>query len=190
MDSVHILSRHRLSVEQFHEMGRAGILAEDSRVELIDGELIDMAPIGSRHASVVSQLTMLLSRQCDEAIVFPQNPIALPPFSEPQPDIAVLAPATHGYREALPGASDVLLVIEVADTTLRYDRVVKAGLYARHGIREFWIVNLPDELLEVNRSPDMAAGSYRLRAVLTSGDVAVPEALPEIGVPLQSVVGR
>src|SRR5438093_104740 len=119
------LPRHKLSVEQFHEMGRAGILREDSRVELIEGELIDMAPIGNLHASIVSALSMLFSQRVgDAAIVWPQNPLSLPPHDEPQPDIALLRPKADRYRDALPAASDVLLVIEVADTSLQYDRTV------------------------------------------------------------------
>ncbi len=179
-------SRHRLSVDQFHEMGRAGILPPDARVELVDGELIDMAPIGSRHAWAVAELVRLFVRQCGDAVVFPQNPIALPPYSEPQPDVAVLTPRAGGYRDALPCAAEVLLVVEVADATVRYDRLVKAGLYARHGIREFWVVDLPDGVLEIHRDPD--GGVYRTRLTLSSSDTAVPEVLREVRIPLSPLL--
>jgi Uma2 family endonuclease len=106
------LSPHKLSVEDYHQMGRAGILGEDSRVELIEGELIDMAPIGSLHVSVVSTLSMFFARQVGElAIVSTQNPVSLPPDSEPQPDIVLLRPRPDRYRSALPTAADVMLLI-------------------------------------------------------------------------------
>jgi Uma2 family endonuclease len=138
-----ILQRHRLNVDEYHRMGRAGILPEDSRVELINGEIIDMAPIGSRHAGSVSQLNALLERATgDAAIVWVQNPIALSDHTEPQPDLALLRPREDFYKTAHPGPGDVLLVIEVADTTLAYDRDIKLPLYARASIPEAWLVDL------------------------------------------------
>ena len=185
MASAIPFSRHRLSVEQFEEMARVGILAHDARVELIDGELIDMAPIGSRHASVVAALTMCFARQGGDVLVWPQCPIVLPPRSEPQPDLAILVPQARGYRDALPRAEDILLVIEVSDTTVRYDRLVKGELYARYGIREFWLVNLPEAVLEVHSKPE--TGAYRTHLVLSGADIAVPEALPGVGIRLDAL---
>jgi len=185
MASVLPLSRYRLSVDQFQEMGRVGILGQDSRVELIDGELIDMAPIGSRHASVVSLLSMALARGCGDLIVWSQNPIVLPPYSEPQPDVVLLATSVDSYRGALPAPGDVLLVIEVAESTLRYDRSVKLPLYARHGIPEVWIVDLADSRLEVFQDPD--EGVYRSRRELESGDAVSPTALPTVLIELAAV---
>ena len=131
MSATFAPTRHKLSVEDYHKLGDAGVLTEDSRVELVDGELIDMAPIGSLHASVVSTLSMFFARHVgDRAIVSTQNPVILPPDSEPQPDIALLKPSADRYRNALPTASDVLLIIEVADTTLDYDRTIKLPRYA------------------------------------------------------------
>src|ERR1700694_5944823 len=148
------LSRHKLSVEDYHQMGRAGILGEDSRVELIAGELIDMAPIGSLHASVVSTLSMFFARQVGElAIVSTQNPVSLPPENEPQPDIALWKPNTDRYRSALPTWADVLLIIEVADTTVEYDREIKLPLYARHSIPEVWFIDLNRGVLEIHLEP-------------------------------------
>ncbi|MCC6869659.1 MAG: Uma2 family endonuclease [Burkholderiales bacterium] len=177
-----------MSADQFHEMGRAGILAPGSRVELIDGELIDMAPIGSRHASVVSYLSMLFARSGGKAIVFTQNPIGLPPWSEPQPDLALLEPRTDHYRRELPRASDVLLVVEVADTTLRYDVGIKLPLYATHGIREVWIVDLTGRRVDVYRQP--VAGSYQVKLVCLAADVVSPEAAPSIRVELAPILGE
>jgi len=148
------LARHKLSVEDYHRMGEAGIFAPDSRVELIEGEVIDMAPIGSPHASIVSLLTMFFAREVGKAgIVFTQNPIRLPPDSEPQPDLAILKPRADHYRKSLPLASDVLLLIEVSDTTAALDRQVKVPLYARHGIPEVWLIDLQAERLEVYSVP-------------------------------------
>ena|SRR5438105_5557032 len=180
------LPRHKLSVEQFHEMGRAGILREDSRVELIEGELIDMAPIGSLHASVVNTLSMLFSQFRQIAIVATQNPVTLQPYNEPQPDIALLRPKPDRYRDALPSAQDVLLVIEVADTSLQYDRTVKLSLYARHGIRETWIVNLAERKLEIYRQP--GDGRYRAKLERQAADTVSPEALPMVSVDLTDVL--
>ena len=130
-----LLSQHRLSVDDYHKMGRAGIFGHDDQVELIEGRLIDMAPIGSDHAGTVIQLNAVLNRAFAQlALVSPQNPIRLSEHSEPQPDFAVLRPRADFYRTAHPQPHDVLLVIEVADTSVRYDREVKIPLYARHGI--------------------------------------------------------
>lgn len=148
------LARHKLSVEDYHRMGEAGIFAPDSRVELIEGEVIDMAPIGSLHISVVNTLSMFFSRGIGDAgIVSTQNSISLLPHSEPQPDIAILKPRADRYRKSLPSASDVLLLIEVCDTTADYDRRIKLPLYADHGIPEVWLVDLKAEWLEVHSGP-------------------------------------
>jgi hypothetical protein len=111
------VSRRLLSVEEYHKIGEAGVLGEDDRIELIDGEMIEMAPIGSRHVAKVNRFARLLSRSVGEqAIISIQNPIALPPHNEPQPDIALLKPRADDYETKLPGAEDVLLIIEIADT--------------------------------------------------------------------------
>jgi Uma2 family endonuclease len=146
--------RRKLSVTDYHRMGEAGILHEDDRVELIQGELIEVAPIGSRHASMVSQLTYVLTQAAGTtAFLWAQNPIALPPDSEPQPDIALLKPRTDYYAGSLPGPEDVLLVIEVADTTLAYDRDVKLPLYAQHGIPEVWLFDVQAGSFSIYRDP-------------------------------------
>lgn len=155
-----ILQRHRLSVDEYHRMASTGILPEDSRVELINGEIIDMAPIGSRHAAAVKQLTRILSRAVgDTAIVSVQDPIHLDPHTEPQPDLALLRPREDFYRTAHPRADDVLLIIEVADASLRYEREIKIPLYARHGIPEVWLVDLLDNRLQ--RFRDGTSEGYR-----------------------------
>ena len=180
-------TRTRFTVEQFHEMGRAGILSADCRVELIEGELIDMAPIGSLHASVVAALSTLFARQVgDEVVVWTQNPISLPPEDEPLPDIALLRQSSDRYRGSLPVANDVLLLIEVADTTLQHDRATKLALYARHGVREVWIVNLVDRVVEVYREPSNSA--YRVKLERNAADVVAPVALPTVEVGLAEIL--
>ena len=143
-----LLHRHKYSVVEYHRLGEAGVLRADERVELIEGEIIDRAPIGSRHAAVVKRLIQILTRAVgDRAIVSAQDPVAIENHSEPQPDLALLLPRTDFYAAAHPGAQDVLLIIEVADSSLRYDREVKIPLYARSKIPEIWLVDLENKTL-------------------------------------------
>jgi Uma2 family endonuclease len=141
-------------------MGKVGIFSEDERVELVCGEVIKMSPIGERHAACVDFLTQLITlRLRRSAIVRVQNPVQLDDYSEPQPDITVLKPRDDFYRGAHPRPEDALLVIEVSDSTLDFDRKVKVPLYARAGIPEAWVVNLPEERIEVYTDP--AGGEYQ-----------------------------
>lgn len=180
------LPRHKLSIADYHRMGDAGILHPTARVELIEGEIIDMAPIGSLHASVVATLAELLVVQVrGRAIVFTQNPVTLPPNSEPQPDIALLKPRTDRYRDALPLAADTLLVIEVADTTLQYDREVKMPLYARHGIPEAWLFDLRGGTVNVYLEPGDAGYGKGLRR--QRHETIAPTLLPEVRLPLGEI---
>lgn len=135
--------RHRLSIDDYHRMGEAGLFAPDARVQLIDGEITDMPPIGPSHAGIVDRLTRLLVVTAGErGIVRVQGPVRLFDHSEPEPDLALLRPQDDFYTEAAARADDVLLLIEVADSTLRFDLDVKAPLYARAGIPELWIVDI------------------------------------------------
>jgi len=137
-------------------LAEAGILREDDRVELLEGEIFEMSPISSRHASCVTRLNHLLQdRAKGRAIVNVQNPIRLSDYSEPQPDVALLVPRTDFYRDALPTPRDVLLVIEVCETSGEFDRRVKLPLYAKAGIPEVWIVDLSREQIEVHRDPKL-----------------------------------
>jgi Uma2 family endonuclease len=130
---------------------------------------------------------MLFSRQVgDRALVWTQNPIAAPPRSEPQPDVALLSPRPDRYRDSLPTPNDVLLLVEVADTTLQYDRAVKLPLYARHSIGEVWIVNLPEPRLEIHRDPQ--DGAYRSREERSAADTASPAALPNVDLTLRELL--
>jgi Uma2 family endonuclease len=145
-------------------MATAGILTEDSRVELIRGQIIDMAPIGAPHLNMVNRLTRLLPAIVgDRGIISVQNPVRLDDGSEPQPDVAVLRPRPEEYETSVPCAADVLLVIEVAESSLADDRHVKAPLYAGSDIPEFWIVNLVDRVVEVYRRPENGVYSQTRR---------------------------
>ncbi|HUF73627.1 MAG TPA: Uma2 family endonuclease [Gammaproteobacteria bacterium] len=176
-------NRHPFTVTDYYRMAEVGILIPGERVELIEGEIIDMPPIGSRHAGTVNHLSRILQRAVgDNAIVQVQNPIRLSEYSEPEPDIALVLPRVDFYKSAHPGPGDVLLVIEVADTTLVYDRTIKAPLYARHGIPECWIVDVEGRKLERYRAP------HELTYVLVDrpdlGETIAPAALPNVGVGL------
>jgi Uma2 family endonuclease len=157
--------RHRITVHDYHRMAEVGVLAPDARVELIEGEIIDMAPIGNDHQSVVDRLTRTLVRAVgDSAIVRVQGSVRLGEWSEPEPDLVLLAPRADFYRSAFASGADTLLVIEVSDTTLRYDRDVKVPLYARHGVPEVWVVDVKGGALLVYCA--LQDGKYSSHAVL------------------------
>jgi Uma2 family endonuclease len=178
-----LLQRHRLTVDEYHRMADAGVLAPDARVELIEGEVVDMAPMRSRHASVVGRLNALLSAvAAGHALVWCQLPLRLGTTSEPEPDLMLLKPRDDFYAAAHPGAADVLLLVEVSDSTARYDREVKVPLYARHGVPEVWVVDLDDRVLRVYRSP--AAGEYTEIRTHAEPGVLTPLAAPELALDL------
>jgi Uma2 family endonuclease len=173
------IARRRFSVEDYHRMLGAGILSEDDRVELIDGEIVEMAPIGPRHASQVDFLARLLwQRVGGRAIVRVQNPIRLGKQSEPQPDLCLLRPRRDYYRRSHPTAVDVMLVIEVAEATAEYDRQVKVPLYGRHGVAEVWLVDLEAQRVEVYRRP-RAEGYEEVRS-LGRGETVSPLSFPDL----------
>jgi Uma2 family endonuclease len=171
--------RHRLSVDDYYRMAAAGILHGDARVELIEGEIIDMTPIGTSHGGTVNYLNRVLTESLGrQAIIAVQNPVRLGAFSEPQPDLMVLRPRGDFYRNEHPRAGDVLLLIEVADTTLRYDREVKMPLYARHGVVEVWLADLENRRLEIFRDP--APQGYRDIQPAAHLDRVPIQSLPDI----------
>jgi Uma2 family endonuclease len=142
-------------------MSEAGILSEDARVELIEGEIIEMTLIGVRHADCVNRLARILMRPAaEEYVVSIQNPLRLGDFSEPEPDLALLKQSERLYSQSRPGAEDVVLLIEVADTSLDYDRNVKLPLYARSGIPEVWLVDLTSNMVELHTDPETARDDY------------------------------
>lgn len=169
-------------------MADAGILGEDDRVELLEGEIVEMAPIGSRHAGCVNDLNRLLVQGVGErAVVAVQNPVRLSRRSEPQPDVAVLRPREDRYRRAHPAPGDVLLLVEVADTTVGFDRRYKIPLYAIGGIAEVWLVDLPAATVEVHREPE--GRRYADRRLAKSGEQVAPHALPDVLLSVADLVG-
>ena len=186
-DTGFLPTRHRLDVEAYYRMAEAGILGPDDRVELIGGEIIDMAPIGQDHAATVNALTRAIVLACGgRAIVSVRNSVRLDRFNAPQPDVALLRPRADFYRTgAPPGPADVLLAIEVADSTLRHDRMVKLPLYARSGIVEVWLVDLRQRVLEAHRAPGpegyTAVAAYQPGETVTlTGDAEIAVALRRV----------
>ena len=168
-------------------MAEVGLLAPDARVELIEGEIADMAPIGTEHSSVVDQLAQLLMRAVgDLGIARIRGPIRLSQVSEPEPDVAMLKPRADFYRHEHPTGTDTLLLIEVSDSTLRYDRDVKVPLYARHGVPEVWIVDLQHGRMLFYAS--LADGEYRKQSSVDRPGVTPLAALPGVSVDLSGVL--
>jgi Uma2 family endonuclease len=178
--------RHRITVHDYHRMAEIGVLAPDARVELIEGEIIDMAPIGKDHQSIVDQLNrMLVLAVGDDAIVRVQGSIRLSQWSEPEPDVVLLAPRADFYRGEFALGTDTLLVIEVSDTTLRYDRDVKVPLYARHGVPEVWIVDVQSDALLVYG--DLRDGKYTRHAAFEHPASAPVTRLPGVTIELAAL---
>ncbi len=181
-------TRRTFTVDEYYRMAGAGILSEDDRVELIEGEIIEMSPIGSRHAACVMRLIALLTQQVgDAAIVNVQNPVRLSHLSEPEPGVSLLRPRADFYSEEHPKPQDVLLIVEVSDTSLEYDREVKVPLYAQAGIPEVWVVDLLDEKLHAySRSTD---GSYRDISSVGHGGSIASQTLPGLVLSIDDVLG-
>jgi Uma2 family endonuclease len=176
------------TVEEYHRMAEAGILHEDDRVELIAGKIIQMAAIGSRHAACVKRLIKLLVREVgDSGVVGAQDPIILPDSSEPEPDVTVLRPRDDFYAAGHPVPEDVLLLIEVSDTSLEYDRELNLPLYARAGIPEVWIVDL--QRREISLYTQLEGGVYREIGQVHPGDSITPQTLPMLTVRVEDIFG-
>ena len=182
------IARRRFTVDEYHRMGQAGILREDDRVELIDGEIVEMTPIGSPHAACVTRLAHAFFAMVGRhAAVRVQNPIALGATSEPQPDLALVRPRADFYAGGHPGPGDVWLVVEVADTSLTFDRTVKVPLYARAGIPEVWVVDLAGQRVEVYRRP--AGGLYADVQRHERGQRLVCAAFPDLALSVDEALG-
>lgn len=180
--------RKLFTVDEYHAMAETGIIGADERVELIEGEIILMAAIGSRHQAVVDRITRLLvTRVGERAIVRVQGPVRLARITEPQPDLQLLAPRNDFYTAAHPSQQEALLVIEVADSSLRFDRDEKALIYARRGVRELWIVDLNGERVLVRRRPDSAG--YGEAMEVTRGSSLAPQAFPDVRVSIDELLG-
>jgi Uma2 family endonuclease len=182
------LQRRRFTADEYHRMAEAGVLRPDDRVELVDGEIVEMTPIGSRHAACVDRLSELVQR-CAEGvgILRVQGPIRLDAHSEPEPDLAVLKRRADFYAAAHPGPADILLVVEVADASLRYDRDIKVGLYARAGIQETWLVDLQNERVDVFTQPTLQG--YRTSRQLRRDERLASQALPAASLLVDEILG-
>ena len=183
------VTRRCFTIEEYHRMGEVGILREDERLELIAGHIVVREPIGSRHAGTVDRLNRLwTSRLGERAIVRVQNPVVLPrEASELQPDVMLLTPRADFYAASHPTAADVLLLIEVADTSLLLDRRVKMPLYARGGIREAWLCDLTTGRVDVHR--DVTAGRYASVRTFTRTQRLTVEAFPDVTVTVAELLG-
>lgn len=171
--------KHSISAEEYLRMGEAGVFDPEARLELIDGEIIEMAPIGSPHAGLVNRLTAIfVQRAAGRGVVSVQNPVIISDRSVPQPDLALLKPRADYYSASHPTVSDVLLVVEVADSTLTFDLGTKVPLYARCGIAEAWVADVNERVIHVFRGP--GAAGYRTTFTAPSGHSVSCVALPEI----------
>jgi Uma2 family endonuclease len=176
------------TVDEYHRMGDAGILPEDKRFELIRGEIIEMPQALPPHSGRVNRLTSLFTSRLGSSIVLSvQNPSSIDDMSEPVPDVTLLKPRADFYTESHPGPSDVLLMIEVSNTSVRFDTKVKAPLYAEAGIREYWILNIPKNVLEVRSEP--VNGVYTRHEILKHGQTVSPRAFPEVTFKVEEILG-
>lgn len=183
------ITKRRFDVDDYHRMAQAGILSEDDRVELIDGEIVAMTPIGPRHnASVDRANRALVTTVGNEAIVRVQGSVRLDRFHEPQPDFVLLRPRADFYASRLPGPSDILLIIEIAESSLDYDREVKSRVYAQAGVREYWLVDLGDRLVSCYTQP--RGGTYQEIRQHGSGQAVAPEALPQCALPIDALLAE
>ena len=182
------LERWHFNVDQYYRLAEVGVLKPDDRVELIEGEIVKMSPIGSPHAACVTRTNRLFQNTfAQRAVIWVQNPVRLSDFSEPVPDVALLKPRDDFYAEHLPTAEDVLLVIEVSDSTILSDRNVKMPLYARAGIPEAWLVNLPKKIIEVYY--DLVDGRYQECSKFKRGEVLVSPTVPSLSLKVSEIIG-
>lgn len=181
--------RHLVTVDEFDRMVDAGVFTPERRLELIDGEMVDMSPIGSAHQACVNRLTTLLAplAVAGRAIVQVQGAIRASDISRPQPDVALLVPRDDYYAEGHPGPSDVLLVVEVADTSVRFDRATKLPAYGRAGVVETWVVDLDGGVVDVATRPS-EQGYAHLARVAPDGTVT-PTAFPDLPVTVADLLG-
>lgn len=178
--------RRLFTVDDYHRMADAGILTEDDRVELLGGEIRVMAAIGTRHQACVLRLTALFGRLAARALLSAQGAVRLDRLSEPEPDIALLAPRDDFYAAGHPRPEDVRLLVEVSDSSLAYDRGEKLPRYAAAGILEVWIADLVSDRLEVHREP--AEDGHRSVRIVTRGEAIAPLAFPDFEVRADDVL--
>lgn len=186
--NIAALPHRKFTVDEYHNFIETGVFKPEERIELWEGEFIEMSPIGKRHAALVDFLVeWLIEISQRKFIVRSQSPIVLNDFSEPQPDVCLLQRREDFYRNTSATAQDVLLAIEVADTTVRYDRDVKFPRYAANGIPESWLIDLENNRVEVHSEP--TENGYSLIKVLHRGQTAESSVLPEIKISVEDILG-
>lgn len=175
------IKKYLFTVDDYHRMGEAGIIAEDEKVELLQGEIVEMSPIKSPHAGTVKLLNRLFNNRIGENyIIAVQDPVSLDEYSEPEPDLSILKFREDMYTQSHPTATDTLLVIEVADTSLNIDREIKMPLYAAAGVSEAWIINLSEKQVEVYTQP--SPSGYSQIRIFRKGDHIENKLIGELGV--------
>jgi Uma2 family endonuclease len=182
------IARKKFRADEVYKMMQVGILPEASGWELINGEIIRRMTIGSKHASTVKRLNRFFTNQVGEnAIVSVQDPIHIDEYNEPEPDIALLKPRADFYAESHPESQDVLLVIEVSDSTVDFDREVKKTLYAEAGISEFWLVNLRENTVECHSQPKNKI--YRLTQIFEKGEAVESVSIENLRLKVEDILG-
>jgi Uma2 family endonuclease len=181
--AMQVLSTYRFTVDEYHRLGEAGIFGEDDRVELLNGDLIGMAPIGGEHRTLVDSLNMLFARRAenDRYRIGIQNPISLGLYSEPQPDVVLYSSLVLGRH---PRPEEIFLLIEVADSSLTYDLGPKLDAYARAGIGEVWVIDAIRRRVLVHRQPGQ--GGYETQLKATVDDTVSVEVFPDITLPVSA----
>ena len=181
--------RRKFTADEYQMMGKVGILSEDDRLELLEGEIVEMARLSPRYLSIVNRVnaSFFSNGASEKAIVRVHGPVRLDDYSEPLPDVALLRRRDDFYSEAHPGPADVLLLVEVSDTSTSYDREVKMPMYARHGIPEVWLVDIEAGLVEVYAGP--AIEGYQEISQVGRGGILSPQAFPGLDVAVEEVLG-
>lgn len=178
---------YRFSVEEFNKLGQAGIFDEDDRVELLDGEIIVMSPIGSEHAAAVLRLNWYFQQRLGQHLLTSvQSPAVVDEFSEPQPDLMLLKPKSDFYKAEHPRPEDIILLVEVSDSTLAFDRGRKLPKYAESAVSEVWIVNLQNQTIEQYRAP--SASEYARSQIFRRGEMITIEKFPEVSFAVEELI--
>jgi Uma2 family endonuclease len=186
MNAAFTPTRMRITTDRYQKMVATGVLTKYDRIELIEGEMLNMAPIGPKHATVADRLARLFMLAVhDAAIVSCGRPVNLGDFSDPQPDVMLLKPRLDDYSNSHPNAADVLLLIEVSDSTLTFDQSTKLSLYARYGVSEYWVVDVEGKRIVVYREP--AAKCYVRKLEFSAPNAISPQAFPDVEVAVREI---
>ncbi len=188
-EAMPVQAQHRFSVGDYYRMAEAGVLPPDARVELLDGKIVDMSPIGPLHGEIATYLTEFFTAASKGRWrTRVQNPVRLNEYSEPQPDLVLAKPMAGAYRQRHPQPEEVYLLVEISDTSLEIDRTEKLPAYGRAGIAEVWIVNLTELTVEIYREPNFTG--YGRKAILRAGDHARPAAFPDVALDVADLLRR